>query len=55
MKDIAVNLGVDWLSNHIAHIDCEEKQYLLGDLEERLVYERDQHPQLERDSCNWFL
>ena len=50
MKDIAVILGMDWLLDHGAQIDCEEKTISLrgpGGL--RTIYQGDKHSQLRED------
>ena len=50
MKDIAVILGMDWLSDHAAQIDCAEKTLSLrGPGGMRTVYQGDKHSQLRAD------
>jgi hypothetical protein len=48
MKDIAIILGMDWLSNHEAQIDCGEKTISIRNpYGRRVVYEGDKHTRLE--------
>ena len=50
MKDIAVILGMDWLSDHGAQIDCAEKTVSLrGPGGMRTVYQGDRHSQIKAD------
>jgi hypothetical protein len=48
LKNIEVVLGMDWMSDHGAHIDCEEKTVLIrkpGD--GRITYQADKHTHVE--------
>ena len=48
MRDIAVILGMDWLSNHGAQIDCGENTVSIRNLDGgRVVYQGDKHTRLE--------
>ena len=48
MKDIAVILGMDWLSNHGARIDCEEKTVSIRSPDKgRIVYQGDKYTHIE--------
>jgi hypothetical protein len=50
MEDIAVILGMDWLSNHGAQIDCEEKTVSIRSPKGgRIVYQGDKHTQIEAE------
>jgi hypothetical protein len=48
MKDMAVILGMDWLEENGAQIDCREKTMSLRSLRGgRIVYQGDQHAHIE--------
>ena len=48
MKGIAVILGMDWLSNHGAQIDCEEKTVSIRSPDKgRIVYQGDKYTHIE--------
>ena len=50
MRDIAVILGMDWLSNHGAQIDCGENTVSIRNLDGgRIVYQGDKHTKLEAE------
>ena len=50
MRDIAVILGMDWLSNHGAQIKCGENTVSIRSLDgDRIVYQGDKHTKLEAE------
>ena len=50
MSDIAVILGMDWLSYHGAQIDCGENTVVLRNLKgERVTYQGDKNARLEAE------
>ena len=50
MRDIAIILGMDWLSNHGAQIDCGENTVSIRNLDGgRIVYQGDKHTKLEAE------
>jgi hypothetical protein len=50
MTDIAVILGMDWLSNHGAHIDCGENTVPIREPGGgKAIYQGDKHTRMEVD------
>ena len=50
MRGIAVILGMDWLSNHGAQIDCGENTVSIRNIDGgRIVYQGDKHTKLEAE------
>ena len=48
MRDIAVILGMDWLSNHGAQIDCGENTVSIRNIDGgRVVYQGDKYTRIE--------
>jgi hypothetical protein len=48
LKNIEVVLGMDWMSDHGAHIDCEEKTvYIRKPRGGRITYQDDKHTHVE--------
>jgi hypothetical protein len=48
MRDIAVILGMDWLSNHGAQIDCGENTVVIREPGGgKAIYQRDKHTRME--------